>query len=180
MELDSDHVNGRCAAVTRVVEEIAAHGDSCAVGVSLLRAIVDTDLLVHDIAFTIVWNVFAADENNSIGTFADSGHALCKMPKFLCVGFTPQFLVLGVHKEVPHFHEMACGFVKDSVEHVGGVLSLSCVASHDRAACCFSIIGDAGQQSLLSHCTDLGLTAGVACRTILRVYLVFQYSQIGY
>jgi hypothetical protein len=35
MELDSDHVNGRCAAVTRVVKEIAAHSDSCAVGVLL-------------------------------------------------------------------------------------------------------------------------------------------------
>ncbi len=36
MELDSDHVKGRCAAVARVVEEIAANGDSCAVGFLLL------------------------------------------------------------------------------------------------------------------------------------------------
>ncbi len=36
MELDFDHVNGRCATVTRVVEEIATHGDLCAVGVLLL------------------------------------------------------------------------------------------------------------------------------------------------
>ncbi len=113
-----------------------------------------------------LWNVFAADENNSVSTFVDSGHFLSKKPKFLCVGFAPQFLVLGVHEEVPHFHEMAHGFVKDSVEYVGGVLLLSCVASHDRAACCFAMIVDAGQQNLLSYCTDLGLTAGVACRTI--------------
>jgi hypothetical protein len=58
MELDSDHVNDRCAAVTRVVEEIAAHGDLCVVGVLLLQAIVDTDIRVCDVAFTIVWNVF--------------------------------------------------------------------------------------------------------------------------
>jgi hypothetical protein len=144
MELNSDHVNGRCAAVTWLVEEIAAHVDSCAVGVLLLQTIVDTDLCVHDVAFTIVWNVFAADENNSVGTFADSRHALSKMPEFLCVRFAPQFLVLGVHEEVPHFHEMACGFVEDSVEHVGKVLLLSCVASHDWAAHCFAIIVDAG------------------------------------
>jgi hypothetical protein len=123
MELDSDHVNGTCATVIRVVEEIAAHSDSCAVGVLLLWAIVYTDSHVCDVMFTIVLNVFPADENDSVSTFADSGHALCKTPKSLCVGFAPQFLVLGVHEEVPHFHQMDCGFVKDSMEHVGGVLS---------------------------------------------------------
>ncbi len=56
-----------------------------------------------------MWNVFAADENDSGGTFADSRHALSKTPKILCVGFAPLLLVLGVHKEVPHFHEMARG-----------------------------------------------------------------------
>ncbi len=89
MELDSDRVNGRCAAVARVVEEIATHGDLCAVGVLLLRAIVDTDTRVRDVAFAIWWNVFAADRNDGVGTFADSGHALSKMPKFFCVGFAP-------------------------------------------------------------------------------------------
>ncbi len=61
-----------------------------------------------------------ADENNSVSTIADSGDALSKTSKLLCVGFAPQFRVLGVHKEVLHFHEVAHGFVKDSVEHVGG------------------------------------------------------------
>jgi hypothetical protein len=65
MELNSDHIDGRCAAVTRVVEEIAPHSDSCAVGVLLHRTIFDTDLHIHDVAFAIMWNVFAADENNS-------------------------------------------------------------------------------------------------------------------
>jgi hypothetical protein len=165
-----------------VPQSPGANGDSSAVGVLLLWAIVHTDLRVRDVMFTIVWDVFAVDENNSVGIFADSGYALSKMPEFLCVGFAPQFVVLGVYKEVPHFHEMARGFVKDSVEHVRGVLPLplSCAASRDRAACCFAIIMDAGQQGLLSYCTDLGLTAGVACRTIHWVYLVIQYSQVGY
>jgi hypothetical protein len=147
MELDSDHVNGRCATVTRVVDKIATHGDSCAVGVLLLWAIVYTDSHVLDVVFAIVWNVFVADENNSVSTFADSRNTLSKTPEFVCVGLAPQFLVLGVHKEVPHFHEMACGFVKDSVEHVKGVLLLSCVASRDRVARCYIIIVDAGQQA---------------------------------
>ncbi len=122
MELDSDHVNGRCATVTGVVEEISAHSDSCAVGVLLLRMIICTDLHIHDIPFAVVWDVLALHENDSVGTFADSGDALSEMSKFLCVGFTPQFLVLWVHQYVLHFHEVAQGFVKDSVEHVQGEL----------------------------------------------------------
>jgi hypothetical protein len=143
-------------------------------------AIVYTDSHIRDVVFAIVWNVFAADENGSVGTFADSGHALSRTPEFLCVGFAPQFLVLGVYKEVLHFHEMAHGFVEDSMEHVGGVLLLSCTASHDGADCHFAIIVDAGQQGLLSYCMDLSLTLGVACRTVQRVCLVVQYSQVGY
>ncbi len=97
MELDSDHVDSRCAAVTRVVEEIATHSDSYVVGVLLLRVIIYTDSGVRDVAFAVIWNVLAADENDSVSTFADSGHALSKTSKFLCVGFAPHFLVLGVH-----------------------------------------------------------------------------------
>jgi hypothetical protein len=90
MELDSDHVNGGCAAVARVVEEIAAYGYSCAVGVLLLWAIVvDTNTRIHDVAFAIWWSVFVADENNGVGAFADSGNALSKTLKFFCVGFAP-------------------------------------------------------------------------------------------
>ncbi len=97
MELDSDHVDSRCAPVAKVVEQITAHSDSCAVGVLLLWAIIYTDSCVRDIAFAVIWDVLALDENNSVGTFADSGDDLSKMFKFLCVGFAPKFLVLGVH-----------------------------------------------------------------------------------
>ncbi len=78
-------------------EEIAAHDDSCVVGVLLLRAIIYTDSCVCDVAFAVMWNVLVVDENSSVGTFADSGDALSKMSKFLCVGFSPKFFVLGVH-----------------------------------------------------------------------------------
>jgi hypothetical protein len=122
MELDSDHVISRCAAVARVVEEIAANSDLCAVGVLLLQAIIYTDLRVHDVMFAVVWNVLAADESDCVGTFADSGDASSKTSKFICVGFAPQFLVLGVYYEVPHFHEVTHDYVMDSVEHVGGAL----------------------------------------------------------
>ncbi len=72
-----------------MVEEIAAHGDSCAVGFHLLRAMVDTNTCICDNTFVIVWNVFVADENNGAGALADSGHVLSKTPDFICVGFAP-------------------------------------------------------------------------------------------
>ncbi len=95
MELDSDHVNSGCATVAKVVEEIATHSDSCAVGVLLLWAIIYTHSRVRDVVFAVVWNVLMVDEKDSVSTFADSRDALSKTSKFLCVGFAPQFLVLG-------------------------------------------------------------------------------------
>ncbi len=98
MELDSDHVNSRCAKVTGSVEEITTHSNLYVVGVLLLQAIFYTDSCVRDVGFEVVWDVLALDDNNSVGTFADSRDALCKRSKFLCVGFAPQLLVLGVYQ----------------------------------------------------------------------------------
>ncbi len=86
-------------AVAREVKEITTHSDLCAFRVLLIRAIIYTDLRISDVAFVVVWDVLALDENDSIGTFlADSGDALSKTSEFFCVGFTPMFLVLGVHQ----------------------------------------------------------------------------------
>ncbi len=79
------------------MEKIAAHSDLCVVGVLLLRVIIYTDLRMHVVAFAVMWNVLAAVENHSVGSFADSRDALSETSEFLCVGFAPQFLVLGVH-----------------------------------------------------------------------------------
>ncbi len=98
MELDSNHFNSGCAAVTGVVEEITAQSDLCAVGVLFLQAIIYTDSCIHDIAFAAIWDVLTLDENDCVGTFADSGDALIKTSEFLHVGFTSQFFVLGVHQ----------------------------------------------------------------------------------
>ncbi len=59
MELDSDHVDSRCATVAKALEEITAHSDLCVVGVLLLRAIIYTDSRIHDFAFAVVWDVLA-------------------------------------------------------------------------------------------------------------------------
>ncbi len=80
------------------MEEIATHSDLCAVRVLLLWAIVYTDSRIRDVAFAVVTDVLALDENDGVCTFANSRDALSEAYKFLCVGFAPQFLVLGVHQ----------------------------------------------------------------------------------
>jgi hypothetical protein len=98
MKLDSDHVDFRCAAVAGVVKEITTHSDSCAIGVLLLWVIIYTDSSVRDIMFAVVCDVLVSDENDSVGTFPESGGALSETSKFLRVGIGPQFLVLGVYQ----------------------------------------------------------------------------------
>ena len=46
--------------------------------------------------------------------------------QFLGVQFTPEFFVLRVDEEVPHFHELAGGFVKDSLDHIKGTVGMPC------------------------------------------------------
>jgi hypothetical protein len=64
----------------------------------LLQAIIHADLRICDVAFAVVRDVLVSDENDSVSAFADSGDALSEASKFLCVGFAPQFLALGVHQ----------------------------------------------------------------------------------
>jgi hypothetical protein len=66
------------------------------------------------------------------------------------------------------------------VDHVKGELPECCVVGCDRAARHFTIIVDIGQHSFLIYHSNLGLTEGVACWTVHRVYLVIQDAQVGY
>jgi hypothetical protein len=75
-----------------------AYSDSCALGVLLLQEIFHADSRVRDVAFAVVRDVLASDENNSVGAFADSRDASNKASNILRVGFALQFLVLGVHQ----------------------------------------------------------------------------------
>jgi hypothetical protein len=84
MKFDSDNVGSRCAAVIGVVDKIAIHCDLYAVGVLLLRSIVDEDPHVHDVTFAYVEDVFVPDRNNSVGAFSDTVDSLGKTPEFLC------------------------------------------------------------------------------------------------
>ncbi len=91
--------------------------------------------------------------------------------KFSGVKFAPKFLILRVCEKVLHFHELTGVLVKDCVEEVSG----------ERPACgvgrCETVQGDegarvqAGKDSLLGDRAVLDLTAGVACRGIIRAMI---------
>ncbi len=76
MEFDGDHVDSGHADVAKNMDEVAANCKSCAVGVFLFGAVVDTDTGVGGIAAAIGRDLFALDENNCVGAFADAGDAL--------------------------------------------------------------------------------------------------------
>ncbi len=68
MEFDGDHFNGGRADVAKKVDEVAAN--------FLFRAVVDTDTGVGGITAAIGRDLFALDEYNCLGAFADAGDAL--------------------------------------------------------------------------------------------------------
>ncbi len=125
MEFDGDHVDGGRADIAKNVDEVAADCKLHAVGVILIGAVVYTDAGIDGVAAAIGRDLIALDEDNCVGAFGE----------FLGVQFTPEFFVLGVDEEVPHFHELASGFVEDGLEHVGGELSACHAAWCDDVAC---------------------------------------------
>lgn len=180
MEFDGDNVNSGCAYLSESVDEVAANCKSCAVGVFLFAAVVDTDAGVGGVTAAIGRDLVTLDEDNCVGALADAGDTLRETGKFLGVQFAPKFFVLGVDEEVMHFHELACGFVKDGLEHVRWELSACRAARCDDVACDVAVCGDAGQNHLLCDGAYLGFTASIARWAIFGIGLGFEVAEIGY
>ena len=89
-----------------------------AIGVILLRAMVDADAAVGSVLLPVNGDFLALDKDKSVGAFADTRDALGKPGKFSGVRFAPNFLILRVGEKVLHFHELAGVLVKDCVEEV--------------------------------------------------------------
>ena len=91
-----------------------------AIGVVLLRAIVDADTAVGSVLLLVNGDVAVLDEDNGVGAFADTKDALGKPGKFSGVQFAPKFLILRVGEKVSHFHELSSVLVEDCIEEVSG------------------------------------------------------------
>jgi hypothetical protein len=96
---------------------IAANGEASAIGISLLRTIVEAHVSVCDVFLLVDWNIVLSNEYYRVGAFANTGDALGKAAKFDCVGFAPEFFVLGAVEKVAHFHEGIGVGVEDSIEN---------------------------------------------------------------
>ncbi len=108
MNFDRDHVNGGGTTISGMGDAIAANGKASAIGIGLLRAIVDTHASIRDVFASVDRDVIASDEDDCVGAVANARDALGKGTEFDCVGLAPEFFVLGVDKKVPHFHEGRC------------------------------------------------------------------------
>ena len=81
---------------------------------------------------------------------------------------------------MPHFHELAGGFVKDGLEHVGGELSACRAAWCDDVACDVAMCVDSCQYCLLCDGVYLGFAASVAIWTIFGCGRGVEDAKIGY
>ncbi len=131
MNFDHDHVNRGGTAIPQLGDAIAANGEVSAIGIGLLRTIVDAHASVRDVFALVDWDVVSSDEDYHVGAFANAGDALGKATMFDCVGLAPEFFVLGVDKKVAHFHEGAGVGVEDSIENFPRELPMRSLVSHE-------------------------------------------------
>ncbi len=115
MNLDCDHTDGGGTAIPGISDGIATNSEASAIGISLLRTIVDAHVPVRDVFALVDWDVVLSNEDNRVGALANAWDALGKATKFDCVGLAPEFFVLGVDKTVAHFHEGASVGVEEGI-----------------------------------------------------------------
>ncbi len=117
MNFDRDHVNGGGTAIPGIGDAIAANGKVSAIGIGLLRTIVDAHTSIRDVFASVDWDVVLSDEDDHVGAVANARDALGKVTKFDHVGLAPEFFVFGVDEKVAHFHEGAGVGVEDGIEN---------------------------------------------------------------
>ncbi len=131
MNFDRDHVHGGGTTIPGIGDAIAANGKVSAIGIGLLRAIVDAHASVRDVFASVDWDVFLSDEDNHVGAIANAGDALGKATEFNCVGLAPEFFF---DKKMAHFHEGAGVGVEDGIENFPRELPTRCLFCHEWAA----------------------------------------------
>jgi hypothetical protein len=82
MNFDRDHVHGGGTAIPGIGDAIATNGKASAIGISLLRAIVDAHVSVCDVFALVDWDIVSSDEDNRVGAIANAGDALGKATEF--------------------------------------------------------------------------------------------------
>ncbi len=117
MNLDCDHVSSGGTAIPGIGDAIATDGEASAIGIGLLRTIVDAHVPIRDVFVLVDWDVVLSNKDNCVGALANAWDALGKATKFNCVGLAPEFFVHGADEKVAHFHESASVGVEDGIKN---------------------------------------------------------------
>jgi hypothetical protein len=134
MNLDCDHVNSGGTVIPGIGDVIAADGEASAIGISLLRMIVDAHTPVHDVFALVNWDAVLSNEDDCIGALANVWDALGKATEFNHVRLAPEFFVLGVDKKVMYFHEGTSVGVEDGIENFPSALPTRSLICRDEWA----------------------------------------------
>ncbi len=134
MNLDCDHVNGGGTAIPWIDDTIASNSEASAIGIGLLRTIVDTHALVCDVFVLVNLDIISSNEENCVGALANAWDALGKATELNRVELAPEFFVLGVDKKVVHFHEGASVSVEDAIKNFARELPMRGMMRCKRAA----------------------------------------------
>jgi hypothetical protein len=167
MNFNRDHVNGGGTAIPGKGDVIATNCEVSAIGIGLLRTIVDAHASVCEVFALVDQDVVSSDEDDHVGAVANTGDALGKATEFYCVGLAPEFFILGVDKKVAHFHKGAGVGVEDGIENFPRELPTRSLVCHEWTAGDVIVNVDACQDGLLSDLPCLCATSCVARRGII-------------
>ncbi len=78
MNFDCDNVDCGGTAIPGISDVIAANGEVSAIGIGLLRTIVDAHMPVCDIFASVDRDVISSNKGNCVGALANAGNALGK------------------------------------------------------------------------------------------------------
>jgi hypothetical protein len=134
MNFDCDHVHGGGTAIPGIGDAIATNGKASAIGISLLREIVDAHMSVREVFASVDQDVVSSDEDNCVDAVANTRDALGKATKFDCVGLAPEFFVFGVDEKMAHFHESTSVGVEDGIGNFPRELPTRCLFCREWAA----------------------------------------------
>ena len=85
MQLDGEQGDGGRAAIAWIYDAVPPHCQVCPVWFVLCWSVAHYDAPICDIPPAVGWDVFLVDEENCIGAFDSSTHALSEVPEFVAV-----------------------------------------------------------------------------------------------
>ena len=104
MKFEGEQVDGGSSAVAGAHNAVPAHGQARLVWVVFCRPETYHDAAICDISPAVGWDVLFIDEEDRVGAFDSSRHALGEASNFVALGALPQVAVFGIANELAVLH----------------------------------------------------------------------------